>query len=188
MSGVRSITRRTSVAGYATEGSAPFYVKNTDNRVRVIPAGTGTTEVILQEASGASSYEKLITTRVLTAADSGKTFSLALAAGFTVTLPALSTGSGMNFKFVVEIAPTGNYTIIANAADLDLVAGEVFGADGVSSSTNSIFTFSADQVDLIAAGGASKIGDQVTFQQVGTAGWAGQAFVALGATSAVFSG
>ncbi len=188
MSGIRSLTRRTAIAGYATDGSAPIYVDRDDNRVKLIPAGTGTTEVILQEAGGASSYEQLITTRVLTAADSGKTFGLALAAGFTVTLPALSTVSGFNVKFVVEIAPTGDYIITAATADLDKMAGQVYGADGATSSTNSIMTFSADLLTFIASGGASKIGDQATFQQVGTAGWAGQAFVNLGGTSAVFSG
>ena len=47
MSGVRSITRRPAIAGvgYATKTSAPIYVNDTDNSLRVIPAGTGSTEV-----------------------------------------------------------------------------------------------------------------------------------------------
>ncbi len=186
MSGIRSLTRRTAIAGYATDGSAPIYVDRDDNRVKLIPTGTGTTEVILQEAGGASSYEQLITTRVLTAADSGKTFGLALAGGFTVTLPALSTVSGFNVKFVVEIAPTTAYIIITNSADLDKMAGQVYGADGADSGASSVTTFSADKLDFVA--NVALIGDQANFQQVGTAGWAGQAFVKLGATSAVFSG
>ncbi len=188
MSGIRSLTRRTAIAGYATDGSAPIYVDRDDNRVKLIPTGTGTTEVILQEAGGASSYEQLTAARVLTAADSGKTFALALAGGFTVTLPALSTVSGFNVKFVVEVAPTSDYVITAATADLDKVAGQVYGAAGATSSTNSIMTFSADLLTFISAGGASKIGDQANFQQVGTTGWLGQAFVNLGGTSAVFSG
>lgn len=188
MSGIRSITRRPTVAGFATAGSAPFYVDSDDNRIKAITAGSGTTEVVLQEAGGASSYERLTAARVLVAADSGKTFALALAAGFTVTLPLLSSAPGFRATFVVEIAPTGNYIIITNAADLDTMAGQVYGADGATSGTNSIMTFSADQLDFVAAGSASKIGDQATFQAVGSAGWAGQAFVNLGGTSAVFSG
>jgi hypothetical protein len=141
-------------------------VSTTDNRARIIPAGSGTTEVLIQEL-GASSYERLVTTRVLTAADAGKTFALALAGGFTVTLPALSTISNFSVNFIVEIAPTGDYIIIANAADLDLMAGQVYGADGASSSTNSIMTFTADSLTFVAAGSASKIGDQATFRQVG---------------------
>ncbi len=185
---IRGIARRPTAVGYATPTNAPIYVDSDDNRVKLVTAGSGTTEIILQEAGGASSYEQLITTRVLTAVDSGKTFGLALANGFTVTLPALSTVFGFNVKFVVEIAPTTDYIITAATADLDKMAGQVYGADGATSSTNSIMTFSADLVTLIAAGSASKIGDQVTFQQVGTTGWAGQAFVNLGGTSAVFSG
>jgi hypothetical protein len=117
MSGIRSVTRRPTVAGFATAGSAPFYVDSDDNRVKIIPAGSGTTEVILQEAGGASSYERLITTRVLTNADSGKTFGLALAGGFTVTLPALATASGFRATFIVEISPTTAYIIASAEGD-----------------------------------------------------------------------
>jgi hypothetical protein len=42
MSGVRSLTRRASVAGYASAGSAPIYVNTSDNSVRVVPGGSGT--------------------------------------------------------------------------------------------------------------------------------------------------
>lgn len=177
MSGIRSIFRGPSITnkGYATAGSAPFYVKDTDNRVRVIPAGTGTTEVILQEAGGASSYERLITTRVLTAADSGKTFGLALAGGFTVTLPTIASAPGFNARFVVEIAPTTAYIISANAAELDTIAGQVYPADGNAGDTETAFT--ADQMNFVA--NQSVIGDQANIQAVGTAGWAGQMFVAV---------
>lgn len=53
MSGIRSIFRGPSITnkGYATAGSAPFYVKDTDNKVRAIVAGTGTTEVEILTAS-----------------------------------------------------------------------------------------------------------------------------------------
>lgn len=184
MSGVRSLVRTPTVKGYASAGSAPIYVDSDDNRVKLVPAGTGTTEVILQEAGGASSYERLITTRVLTAADSGKTFGLALAGGFTVTLPALSTVSGFNARFVVEIAPTTDYVITCATADLDKMAGQVFGSDGADGDSETDFT--ADQLNFIAA--ASVIGDQALVQQVGTAGWAVQAWTNLAATGATFTG
>ncbi len=186
MSGIRSIVRDAVVRGYALAKSAPIYVSSTDNRVRLITAGSGTSEVILQEAAGDSRYETLVTTRVLTAADSGKTFGLKLAGGFTVTLPAMSTGSGMNFKFVVEVAPTTAYIIIANTADLDKIAGQVYGADGVSSGAGSVTTFSADQLNFVAS--ASVIGDVANFYQVATTGWIGQGFTALGATGMTFTG
>ncbi len=186
MSGIRSITRRPTVAGFATAGSAPFYVDSDDNRVKLIPAGTGTTEVILQEAGGASSYERLVTTRVLTAADSGKTFALALAGGFTVTLPALSTVANFNATFIVEIAPTTAYIVITATADLDTMAGLVHGADGADSGANSVTTFSADQYNFVA--NVALIGDTLTVRQVGTAGWSAQAYIKVGATGGTFTG
>ena len=58
MSGVRSLTRTPTVKGSASAAVAPIYVDSDDNRVKVIPGGSGsTTEIILQEAGGAASYE-----------------------------------------------------------------------------------------------------------------------------------
>ncbi len=173
MSGIRSITRRPTVAGYATAGSAPFYIDSDDNRMKMIPAGTGTTEVILQEAGGASMTQTLITTRVLTAADSGKTFVLALAGGFTVTLPALA--AGLTFKFIVGVDPTTAYIIASAAGDDIALVGAA--ADGNAVVINSA-GFSADQVNLVAS--TAVIGDTVTIDSVGTLGWAAQALVKVG--------
>lgn len=181
MSGIRSITRRPTIAGYATAGSAPFYVDSDDNRVKTIPVGSGTTEVILQEAGGASAYERLITTRVLTVADSGKTFGLALAGGFTVTLPALATSPGFNARFLVEIAPTTAY-IIASAEN-DNIAGSSYESSGGAGDTETAFT--ADQINFVA--NTAVIGDQADIAAVGTAGWAGRAFTSA-AGGATFTG
>lgn len=185
MSGIRSIYRGPNITskGYATANSAPFYVKDTDNRVRVIPAGSGTTEVILQEAGGASAYERLVTTRVLTAADSGKVFGLALAGGFTVTLPAIASAPGFHARFVVEIAPTTAYIISAAASELDSIAGSVYESSGGAGDTETAFT--ADQINFVA--NTAVIGDQADIVAVGTAGWAGRAFVSA-AGGATFTG
>lgn len=51
MSGIRSLTRRPVVVGAAAGASAPIYVNSSDNTVRVIPAGTGTTEQALIQGS-----------------------------------------------------------------------------------------------------------------------------------------
>lgn len=174
MSGIRSITRRPTAVGVATDGSAPIYVDSDDNRVKTIPTGSGTTEVILQEAGGASSYERLITTRVLTAVDSGKTFGLALATGFTVTLPALA--AGLYFHFIIEIAPTTAY-IIASAEN-DNISGVGAAADG-NAVVVAAAGFVADQVNLVASN--ALIGDKVDIASVGTAGWAASAIVGVGA-------
>lgn len=63
--------------------------------------------------------------RVLTDSDSGKTYFLDAAAGFTVTLP--SPRAGINFEFIIKTAPTtGNYTI---STDSDVIAGQVITSD-----------------------------------------------------------
>lgn len=175
-------TAAPSLTGVAGPGS--LFMRT--NGVVYINVGTKAAPVWTPIGGSASAYEQLITTRVLTAADNGKTFGLALAAGFTVTLPALSTVTGFHCYFVVEIAPTTAYIVSAAAADLDKMAGQVYGADGADSGANSVTTFSADQLNLVA--NVSLIGDQANFQQVGTTGWAGQAFVKVGATGATFTG
>ncbi len=139
MSGIRSLTRRPTVAGYASAGSAPIYVDSDDNRVKVIPAGTGTTEIVLQEASGAGSAEAVITTKAVTAAESGKTFYLDLAAGFVTTLPAVALG--LRYQFIVKTAPTGSYTIVCPAAAA-LFKGHVLTTD-VNSATDPDFDTTA---------------------------------------------
>ena len=168
MSGIRSIVRSSTIKGYATAGSAPIYVDSDDNLLKFIPTGTGTTEVNVQ-TSGAATAETLVTTRVLTAADSGKTFTLSLAGGFTVTLPAMVPG--LNFKFVVGIAPTTAYIIAS--AEGDNMAGKVFASAGTGEDVENDFT--ADQLNFVA--NVALIGDNATFQSVGL-GWFSNAFVA----------
>lgn len=170
MSGIRSLTRYKTIKGYASDGSAPIYVDSDDNRVKLIPAGTGTTEVVLQEAGGASMTERLVTTRVLTLADTGKTFILALAGGFTVTLPALT--AGFNARFFVEVAPTTAYII--NSAEGDNMAGAVYESSGGDGDSENAFT--ADAMNFTA--NTSVIGDQCDV--VGSAaGWFGRGFTAV---------
>lgn len=181
MSGIRSLTRYKTIKGYASDGSAPIYVDSDDNRVKLIPAGSGTTEVILEVAGGAQSFERLITTRVLTVADSGKVFHLALAGGFTVTLPALASANGFYATFIVEVAPTTAYIIAS--AEGDNIAGSVYESSGGAGDTETAFT--ADQINLVA--NTAVIGDQVDIASVNTAGWAGRAFVSA-AGGATFTG
>ncbi len=77
---------------------------------------------------GASSYESLITTKALDKEDSGKTFGLNLAGGFTITLPSLNlVNAGWKARFRVEITPTTAYIITENAAtetNKELIAHE----------------------------------------------------------------
>lgn len=182
MSGVRSLYRGATLKGYATPAGAPIYVDNDDNRVKYVPAGSGSAEVILQEASGAAVQEILTAARVLTAADSGKVFFLALAGGFAVTLPAPAVG--LNFKFLVQIAPTGDYTIVTASAS-QILAGLVHGSNGGDGDSETAFT--ATTITFVAAGSASTIGDGCDIWSDGTS-WYTRVFCNLAVTGVTITG
>lgn len=182
MSGIRSITRNPTIKGYASAGSAPFYVDSDDNRVKLIPAGSGTTEVVLQEANGAGSFETLIAARTLVAADSGKVFFLGVAGGLTATLPLLSAAQGFRATFIVSVAPTTDYIVATNATDVDKMVGGVHSSQATSADTET--TVGADQFNFIA--NSSVIGDRFDIYTDGVA-WYGRAFTALTA-SGTFTG
>lgn len=75
--------------------------------------------------------EILTAARVLTAADTEKTFFLNLAGGFDVTLPAQAVG--LHFTFIVKTAPTTAYTITSAVSDTIIgYPGNVGGADSVA--------------------------------------------------------
>ena len=175
----RAIRRGSAIQGVASKVVAPIYVDLDDNRLKMVPAGSGTTEVILQESNGAGMAEVLTAARVLVAADSGKTFFLALAGGFAVTLPALAIG--LNFKFFVQIAPTGDYTIVTPGSPDQTLAGQVYASSGGDEDSETAFT--ATTITFIAAAGAGKIGDSAEVVCDGT-NWYAKVFVdtAAGAT------
>jgi hypothetical protein len=130
------------------------------------------TNPVINGAQGSFAYERLITTRLLTAADSGKIFGLALAGGFTVTLPALA--AGLRFKFIIEISPTTAYIITsAEGTNISLVGAATDGA----AITIADAGFAATHVNLVA--NAAIIGDMVDVVSVGTAGWAANATVGV---------
>lgn len=81
----------------------------------------------------------LITTKAVSAAESGTRFFLDLAGGFVVTLPAVALG--LEYDFIVKTAPTGSYTIVCPAAAA-LFKGHVLTND-VNSATDSDFDTTA---------------------------------------------
>lgn len=164
MAGVRSIYRGATLKGYATPAGAPVYVDSDDNRVKLVPAGSGSTEVILQEAGGAALSEVLTAARVLTAADSGKTFFLNAAAGFDITLPAVAIG--LNFKFYVQTAPTGGSGYTITAAAVNTMVGQVYSS--TAGDADSTVTFIADLMTFV--NDAAVIGDSLDAYCNGT-GW-----------------
>lgn len=153
----RSIRRGPTAVGYATPTAAPVYVDSDDNKLKFIPAGSGTTEVEIVDASTAQTLtnktltapvitgasvvpvaEVVTTTNVIAASESGSVFFLDLAGGFVSTLPAVALG--LEFTFIVKTAPTGSYTIVP--ASGNLFKGHVLTTD-VNSATDGDFDTTA---------------------------------------------
>jgi hypothetical protein len=165
----------------STRAVAPIYVDSDDNRVKVVAAATGSTDVVLQEVPNTSNSEVLITTRLLTASDTDKTFFLALAAGFVVTLPAVA--AGLNFSFYVQIAPSGGTYTIVTAAAAQILAGQVRGSNGADGDSETAFSATT----ITFADGASVIGDSCDMYCDGTS-WYARCWTNLGASGITVTG
>ena len=123
------------------DGSAQDYyigVDNaglTDDLVVGLGAAVGTTpafsidETLVTTWSGGtlSLFEAVTAANVLTAAECGKTMTLANTTEFQTTLPAISTVSaGCSFKFIMKLNPTGaDYTVITGNSQEDALYGGV---------------------------------------------------------------
>jgi hypothetical protein len=78
----------------------------------------------------------------LTAADSGKHFSLNAAAGAQITLPAVATSAGLNFRFTVQaLFATTAWTI--KAATNVIQGGVIVNSVNVPGADENTITFSA---------------------------------------------
>jgi len=121
---------------------------------------TATAAEINLAADNSANVETVITTNVITAAESGKTFFLDLAGGFVSTLPA--PAAGLRFTFIVKTAPTtGSYTVVTNGTTQKVMKGlAVIAADAVGdvSAGGTTITFVAnnalpgDRADVICDG------------------------------------
>jgi hypothetical protein len=110
-------------------------------------------------ASGLETSEVVTTTNVIAASESGTTFYLNAAGGFTSTLPAPAIG--LKFKFIVKTAPTTAY-IIVTTSGANLMYGmmeERAGTAGVAGAARDTFNFVANN---------AIIGDWVEFTSDGT--------------------
>lgn len=99
-------------------------VTATSTEINLIDGYTGTTEELNMAADSSANTENVITTNVLTAAESGKTLVLNSATAFVTTLPAKA--AGLRFKFYVgaTIVTGGNHTIVMDAADDNTIFGQ----------------------------------------------------------------
>lgn len=178
MSGIRSIHRNTIVKGSASGASAPIYVDSDDNILKMVPAGSGTTEVQVVDVSSVQTLtnktltaplrtdftEVVTTTNVIAAAESGSVFFLNSATEFVSTLPA--PAAGLHFTFVVTAAPSGaSYTVICAAA-ATLIKGHVLTND-LNSATDSDFG-TAGELTLTFVDGKAVAGDRAEFVCDGT--------------------
>lgn len=113
-------------------------------------AGTAinaTAAEINQYCDESAKTEVVITTNVLTAAESGKTMFIDLAAGFVTTLPAAALG--LNFLFLVKTALTGSATIVTTSS-ANVILGQIYTLD-VNSATDPDFeaTPGGDTITLV---------------------------------------
>ncbi len=109
--------------------------------------------------------ETLITTRVLTMADSGKTFFLDLVGGFTVSLPLTATSAGFYARFYVKTAPTTAY-IIQTSASEETLACLIF--SGAGADEDSELGFTGTNINFVAS--TAVINDSCEVE-CGAAGW-----------------
>lgn len=123
----------------------------------------------------AAPVEALTATKVLVAADSGKLLTLGTATGFNTALPA--PAAGLNFTFVVKVAPTTAYTITTNGTTQNIIHGQVYTGD-VNSAIDPDLTngTAVDVITLVA--NKAVIGDRVELICDGTL-WYAKAFATV---------
>lgn len=177
---MRGIARSATKIGEATPTNAPVYIDSDDNILKMIPAGSGSTEVQVVDASstqtltnktisspvGAIASETVIATNVITAAESGTTFFLSSATEFASTLPA--PAAGLFYRFIVTAAPSGaDYTVVTNAA-AQILAGRVHDAGGAAGDVEA--TATGTTINFVSA--ASVVGDMAEVYSDGTSWFA----------------
>ena len=146
MSGVRSLVRNSTVKGFASAASAPIYVDSDDNIVKVIPAGTGSTEVQIVDASSAQTLtNKTLTSPTITSptitgtVSANRNVQTVAAAGsvqgdagaITVSSPGLAFVTGADAtKGVVLPAAVAGYDIVVKNDDAANAILKVYPASG----------------------------------------------------------
>src|ERR1019366_7704631 len=114
MSGIRSITRRASAVGYATSGSAPLYINQSDNSVRVIPAGSGTTEVSLMTTTSTGAVKSANGTGALVTGTAVVATGLKTVTAFTANIygaTGFATGATEVSSIIVSSITTGAVSV-----------------------------------------------------------------------------
>ncbi len=101
--------------------------------------------------------------RTLTDSDSGRTFFLNTAGGFTVTLP--KPRGGLSFRFIVKATPTTDYIIASKGGD-DVISGNVITSNLVAGFRASVQLPGVPYIKFIS--GIAKVGDSIDLISDGT--------------------
>ena len=131
--------------------------------------GIAVNSPILQTPTYTPKMVVLAAAKTLVVGDSGTTFLLNLAGGFTVTLPALTYG--LFYRFIAKTAPSTSYLITSAAGD-DIV-GAVYSASGGAEDTKT--TLGDD--NIVFVGGTAVLGDSADVWCDGV-GWYCRAYCA----------
>lgn len=121
------------------------------------------------EGNNAAKIKALTATATLTEADSGKLITLGTAGGFTTTLP--TPQAGLEFEFVVKVAPTTAY-IIVTAGSANKIYGVIASAD-LNAATDTGCAQASDTITFVA--NKAVIGDSVRLISDG-ANWYARGF------------
>lgn len=133
MSGIRSLTRRPTIAGYASAGSAPIYVDSDDNIPKIIPSGTGTTELPFVLSATASGARVAGGTGTLVTGTAAITTGLTTVLSFTCSQTTQPTGTGVNSdQILVPTWATGTVTVTAYS--VSTITGATIAASGSTGS------------------------------------------------------
>lgn len=141
--------RKTNIAIKGGPGGVGHYFDNDNPSVKT---HDGSTERVVRE-NIAGKTQKTTSFTVSLPADNGKKFELALLAGITVTLPAVSAANkGMQVTLINGLLPTSNqYRITPNASDR--------------------IAYKADGANYDNTAASDALGDLVTLESDGVDGW-----------------
>jgi hypothetical protein len=177
------ITRRsTALPAITKPNAAAIYVDSDDNRLKFIPAGSGSTEVEISQLPTPSSA--VVNTTLSAATHGFRTIIANKIDGITFTLPA-ATGSGVKFKIVVGTTLTSGSFVLVVADATDFLRGRAIFSNDTDGSASNFETANtgtlATESDTMTwnrtTTGVGTIGDLVEVEDIATDIWSVTAHV-----------
>jgi X-X-X-Leu-X-X-Gly heptad repeat protein len=135
----RGIYRSATVKGYATPTNAPCYVSSGDNLLHIIPAGSGTTEVIVPVATSTSGARFAAGTGTLVSGAATVATGLASILSIVLTL----TGTGARATGATEVAQLTVLSTTTGAASVQGMYSTAAATWVASASGTSTFNWAA---------------------------------------------